>query len=61
MVTMIKCNNDLHPGLPKEEAHKMTLSIHVYASIKFGREMLVLRIQISYKFNKNIRSVEKRN
>lgn len=34
----------------------MTVSIHVYASIKFCRVILVLRIQISHKFNKNRRS-----
>lgn len=54
MVMMIKCNNDLHPGLPKGEAHRVTLSIHVDVSIQFSREILVLRIQVSHKFSKEI-------
>lgn len=60
VVMMIKCNNDLHPGLPKGEAHRVTLSIHVDVSIQFSREILVLRIQVSHKFSKNTRSVEGR-
>lgn len=53
VVMMIKCNNDLHPGLPEGEAHRMTLSVHVDVSIQFCRGILVLRIQVSYKFSKN--------
>lgn len=60
VVLMIKCNNDPHPGLPKGEAHRMTLPIHVDLSIQFCREILVLGIKVSYKYNKNIRLVETR-
>lgn len=60
MVVVIKCNNDLHPGLPKGEAHRMTLFIHVDVSIQFPRDILVLGIKVSYKYSKNIRSVEAR-
>lgn len=60
VVLMIKCNNDLHPGLLRGEAHRMTFIYPCGCVNPILQGNTGVEDTSFYTFSKNIRSVETR-